>query len=372
MWFKVDDDFYDHPKVAALTLSARGLWVTCGSYCGRHLTDGHISRKQIRALAGKSARQVSELIDSGLWHRCTVHDVECIVFHDWHTMQPSREEEQQRRADAAERKRRSRQKQRSAGQESTTSDDAPGNSRGTHGELMGNSWGTHPGDHGEFHGELTGNSANEQKPTDQHQPETVTRDLRARPRDPRVDPTRPDKEKNPPTPKAAAETYLPREPANPQQQHDTFADGTPIPDEPDHDDRTAPGTHLELVYDDVPTHIETSAHPTRTRPTSSAATLVRLTIGGGIPRDVQQQLAEQVTRLSNDRNVDRIDIEAGLAEWAHRPKAGPRLLPHLVADAARARTNPAPEPKSKMRTLAELAHQERQLETQHHRQELMP
>lgn len=142
---------------------------------------------------------------------------------------------------------------------------------------------------------------------------------------------------------AAASSYVTRENEHKTQQQQppstTFADGTPIPPEPDHDDR---GTHLALVVDDAPTVIETSARPQRTQPTPAAGALVRLTVGTGIPRDVQRQLAEQVTRLSNDRNVDRVDIEAGLVEWAHRPGSGPRLLPHLVADAARARTNPAP------------------------------
>ncbi|MCF8610011.1 hypothetical protein L5G28_07530 [Gordonia sp. HY285] len=112
-----------------------------------------------------------------------------------------------------------------------------------------------------------------------------------------------------------------------------------IPPEPERDDE--PPT-LVPVPDWTPEFVETAARPTRTpEPTDSAKTLVRLHIGQGIPRAVKRQLAEQVDRLGRERGIDRADVEAGLAEWARRPGAGPRLLPNLVADAARARTAPA-------------------------------
>lgn len=31
-WFKVDDGFYDHPKVDQLPNAAVGLWVKCGAW----------------------------------------------------------------------------------------------------------------------------------------------------------------------------------------------------------------------------------------------------------------------------------------------------------------------------------------------------
>ena len=34
MWAKVDDGWWKHRKVVALSLPARGLWVTALSYCG--------------------------------------------------------------------------------------------------------------------------------------------------------------------------------------------------------------------------------------------------------------------------------------------------------------------------------------------------
>lgn len=65
-WFKVDDGFYDHPKLTGVPMASRGLWVTAGSYCARHLTDGVISWRQIRSLGGTRA-QVRGLVDAGLW-----------------------------------------------------------------------------------------------------------------------------------------------------------------------------------------------------------------------------------------------------------------------------------------------------------------
>lgn len=105
-WFKVDDSFYDHPKIAELSMAARGLWVTAGSYCGRHLTDGHITKRQVRKLGGTPA-QMRDLIANGVWIECQSHR-DCYAFHDWIDMQPSREAERKRLADQAERKRRSR------------------------------------------------------------------------------------------------------------------------------------------------------------------------------------------------------------------------------------------------------------------------
>lgn len=111
-WFKVDDSFYDHPKIAELSMAARGLWVTAGSYCSRHLTDGHITGKQVRKLGG-TAPQVRDLVRIGVWIECELHsesNSNCYAFHDWIEMQPTRESEKKRLAIQAERKRKSRER----------------------------------------------------------------------------------------------------------------------------------------------------------------------------------------------------------------------------------------------------------------------
>ena len=41
-WFKVDDGFYDHPKVLEAGNAAVGLWLRCATWSARQLTDGHV------------------------------------------------------------------------------------------------------------------------------------------------------------------------------------------------------------------------------------------------------------------------------------------------------------------------------------------
>lgn len=65
-WFAVDDGFYDHPKVIGVSMAARGLWTTAGSYCAKHMTDGLISARTVRQLGGTAA-QIRHLLDAGLW-----------------------------------------------------------------------------------------------------------------------------------------------------------------------------------------------------------------------------------------------------------------------------------------------------------------
>lgn len=86
-WFKVDDSFYDHPKVEALSLSARGLWVTAGSYAARHLTNGFVPENIIKRVGKGVAAGTRELCSQGLWRVVPGG----IQFHDWEDFQPSRE-----------------------------------------------------------------------------------------------------------------------------------------------------------------------------------------------------------------------------------------------------------------------------------------
>lgn len=111
-WFKVDDSFYDHPKVTGLDMAARGLWVTAGAYCGRHDTDGVISDKQIKMLGG-TRKQAEKLVAADLWR--VVESVEGdapsargYAFVDWLDYQPSRAETKSRRQKDADRKRAAR------------------------------------------------------------------------------------------------------------------------------------------------------------------------------------------------------------------------------------------------------------------------
>ena len=66
VWFRVDDGFYDHPKLLAIPrtdrVAAAGLWTLAGSYCTRYLTDGFITDVMTRQLGG-TARLIAHLVD---------------------------------------------------------------------------------------------------------------------------------------------------------------------------------------------------------------------------------------------------------------------------------------------------------------------
>lgn len=115
-WFNVDDGFFSHPKVSELNMSARGLWVTAGSYCARYLTDGRITPKQVRQLGGTAA-QINKLIAAGLWNEDTDPDGSKVyVFHDYLDANRSKIQVEEQR----EKERKKKQDQR-AGKTSTSS-----------------------------------------------------------------------------------------------------------------------------------------------------------------------------------------------------------------------------------------------------------
>lgn len=98
-WFRLDDGFYDNPKVARAGNCAIGLWIRCATWSARHLTDGHIPTEIVRAL-GKP-REAHTLEQAGLW---ILVDDEYLI-PDWLEYNRSaREIKETRRADA-ERKR---------------------------------------------------------------------------------------------------------------------------------------------------------------------------------------------------------------------------------------------------------------------------
>lgn len=109
-WFKVDDGFYDHPKVSAVPNAAIGLWVKAGSFCSKHLTDGVISAQQVRALKG-TASQIRALIECGLWGETTTESgAKAYSFRNWFEYQPTRESVEESRQLWAEKKRKSRER----------------------------------------------------------------------------------------------------------------------------------------------------------------------------------------------------------------------------------------------------------------------
>lgn len=65
MWTRLDDNFYDHPKVIRAGLEAIGLFALGLSYAARHLTDGKIPLEFV----GKRKRPAEKLVEVGLWER---------------------------------------------------------------------------------------------------------------------------------------------------------------------------------------------------------------------------------------------------------------------------------------------------------------
>lgn len=53
-WFKLDDRFFDNPKIAALSDRAKVSYLEGGTFCARELTDGFIPLQKARGITGSS------------------------------------------------------------------------------------------------------------------------------------------------------------------------------------------------------------------------------------------------------------------------------------------------------------------------------
>jgi hypothetical protein len=121
-WFRVDDGWYSHPKTLHVGLAARGLWASCGSWCGKQENDGVVPEVVLPMCAPRVPlstlrKLAAELVAAGLW--------EVVpggwLFHDWEVMQPTRAEKdaeraenRRRQAEWRERKRREREERENA------------------------------------------------------------------------------------------------------------------------------------------------------------------------------------------------------------------------------------------------------------------
>lgn len=117
-WFRVDDNFYDHPKVDDLSLSAVGLWLLCGTYSARHLTDGHIPTRRAYRL-GADENAIQELINAELWDEAD----DGYQFRNWDEYQFTRQEAESKRAYEREKKR--NQRRNSKGQYTGRTNNVP-------------------------------------------------------------------------------------------------------------------------------------------------------------------------------------------------------------------------------------------------------
>lgn len=86
-WFKVDDSFYDHPKVFDAPDCAVALWTRAGTWAARNLTDGFVPSGMPARLCDDPDTAIKELVRRGLWTRASGG----YKFHDWSSYQPSAE-----------------------------------------------------------------------------------------------------------------------------------------------------------------------------------------------------------------------------------------------------------------------------------------
>ena len=109
-WFRVDDTLDTHPKAVAAGNEALGLWVRCGAYAARHLTDGFIPENiailygaaEIRS-RGDAAPPGTEtlaetLVRTKLWRRARGG----WRMHDYNGYNPTKQEVNGMRAKRAE------------------------------------------------------------------------------------------------------------------------------------------------------------------------------------------------------------------------------------------------------------------------------
>jgi hypothetical protein len=111
-WFKVDDRFWGHKKIAELYRSrwyheALSLWVLSGSWVGSALTDGFVPATMLPVFRARP-RAAEALCKVGLWERADGG----FRFVDWAEYQPSSQAVKQARQRTRDRTKRWREKAR--------------------------------------------------------------------------------------------------------------------------------------------------------------------------------------------------------------------------------------------------------------------
>ena len=111
-FFKVTNNFPDHPKVVEVGGDAGWLHVCAMAYCSGNLTDGMIPIKLVPRLSDREQPKqlASKLLDVGLWHasghhckNCAQPDDKHYVIHDYLDHQTSAQRAREtslKRADA--------------------------------------------------------------------------------------------------------------------------------------------------------------------------------------------------------------------------------------------------------------------------------
>lgn len=117
-WFKVDDKFHSHAKVARLgdDTDALALWVVAGSWSADQLSDGWVPAFVARRLDPDYTRRAAALVRVGLWEEADRDGEKGWLFHGWNEegRQPTAEQVQQERALKTARQQRWREKHRAS------------------------------------------------------------------------------------------------------------------------------------------------------------------------------------------------------------------------------------------------------------------
>lgn len=107
----IEVDFYANPKFLDVSNAATGLWLKCAAWCKGYLTDGVISLKMVRNFGG-TLKQISDLVESGLWEESIENGQKTYLFHDWFDYNLPRKEVEKRRQKERDLKRKSRSQKR--------------------------------------------------------------------------------------------------------------------------------------------------------------------------------------------------------------------------------------------------------------------
>lgn len=309
-WFKVDDKMPNHRKARAVRrshpskgrdASPFGLWVLAGAWAGSNNTAGFVPSEVLADWDDEWQSLTDRLVAAGLFWRTEQDGEPGFGFHDWGDMNPV--------------------------SENSVTPSASG--------ALGNHvrWHEKRGKRVEGCGYCfpdRGDIAPDSGPDDRGESQNIASGIAPVPT--RPDPTRPDKDDD-------SRNVATRSSSS------AFADGTPIPEPPDHIDATP---------------------PRKAQPSSAARTVVRQELGAnGYPRGTLDRLAVQVGKLAHQNIADDV-IRESLREWERRKGAKPEWLETIAGDVVQARRSVTPITKpSKLRGIAELAAAARAQESNH-------
>src|SRR3954447_13701245 len=87
-WVRLDDEFYEHDKIIALSDAAFRLWANALGFCNRKLTDGFLQANAVGLLTThRNPRTlVAELVTQWLWEPVSGG----YLVHDYLKYQPTK------------------------------------------------------------------------------------------------------------------------------------------------------------------------------------------------------------------------------------------------------------------------------------------